>query len=78
MNRNYMVYPLKYMRITCRYDEASHRKHNIGVTDGIVDYPIDDGGIDTGRDPIYCPCDEMRVTAIKGIGNNNITNTIPH
>lgn len=73
---NYMIYPLKNMRITCRYDEASHKKHNTNVADGNIDYPIDDGGIDTGRDPIYCPCDEMRVTAIRGVGNPSITNTI--
>lgn len=76
MIKNYMVYPLKNMRITCRYDEGSHAKHNVGVTDNIVDYPIDDGGIDTGKDAIYCPCDEMRVTAIRGVGNAAITNTI--
>ena len=75
MNKNYMVYPLKFMRITCRYDEASHKKHCIDVADGKVDYPIDDGGKDTGRDPIYCPCDEMKVTAIKGVGSGS-TNTI--
>ena len=76
MNKNYMVYPLKNMRITCRYDEYSHAKHNIGVTDGKIDYPIDDGGKDTGKDPIYCPCDEMIVTAIRGIGSSITTNTI--
>ena len=70
-----MTYPLQYMRITCRYDEASHRKHCINVADGNIDYPIDDGGKDTGRDPIYCPCDEMRVTAIKGVGGSS-TNTM--
>ena len=75
MNKNYMTYPMKYMRITCRYDEASHKKHCINVADGKIDYPIDDGGKDTGRDPIYCPCDEMKVTAVKGVGNSS-TNTI--
>ena len=75
MNKNYMIYPLKNMRITCRYDEFSHKKHNVGVADGNIDYPIDDGGIDTGRDPIYCPCNEMKVTAIRGVGNGS-TNTI--
>jgi len=75
MNNNYMIYPLKYMRITCRYDEGSHRNHSVNVTDGKIDYPIDDGGKDVGRDPIYCPCDEMKVTAIKGVGNSS-TNTI--
>ena len=55
------------MRITCRYDEASHKNHCINVEDGKIDYTIDDGGIDTGRDPIYCPCDEMKVTEVKGV-----------
>lgn len=75
MNKNYMTYPLKYMRITCRYDEGSHRNHCINVTDGLIDYPIDDAGKDTGRDPIYCPCDEMKVTNIQGVGNG-YTNTV--
>lgn len=76
MNNNYMTYPMKNMRITCRYDQAAHAKHCINVTDGRVDYPIDDAGYDSGRDAIYCPCDEMKVTAIRGLGNPNITNTI--
>ncbi len=76
MTKNYMIYPMKTMRITCRYDEGSHKKHNVGVTNGIVDYPIDDGGKDTGCDPVYCPCDEMKVTAIRGVGNSLVTNTI--
>lgn len=76
MTKNYMVYPMKTMRITCRYDEGSHKNHNIGITDDKVDYPIDDGGNDVGCDPIYCPCDEMVVTAIRGVGNNLVTNTI--
>ncbi len=74
MIKNYMVYPLKTMRITQTYDEStSHRKHWDGAS--VKDYPIDDGGKDTGKDPIYCPCDEMVVTAIRGVGNS-ATNTI--
>lgn len=76
MTENYMIYPMKYMRITCRYDEGSHKNHNTNVTDGKVDYPIDDAGIDTNCDPIYCPCDEMKVVEIKGINNPSTTNTI--
>lgn len=76
MNKNYMIYPLKNMRITCTYTEGSHRLHNIDVTDGNIDYPIDDASIDSGKDSIYCPCDSMKVVAIRGIGNPNITNTI--
>lgn len=76
MIKNYMIYPLKNMRITCRYDEGSHKNHNVNVKDNIVDYPIDDGGIDSGKDAVYCPCDEMRITAIRGVGNSSVTNTI--
>jgi len=62
------------MRITQTYlGSTSHLKHTTGYP---KDYPIDDAGKDTGRDPIYCPCDEMVVTAIKGYGNSKITNTL--
>lgn len=76
MNKNYMTYPMKYMRVTCRYDQGSHKNHSYNITDGKVDYPIDDGGKDTGKDPIYCPCDEMRVTRIMGVGTTMTTNTV--
>lgn len=75
MSENYMIYPMKNMRITCRYDEGSHKNHNINTTN-YKDYPIDDAGIDTGKDPIYCPCDEMKVVAIRGINNSSVTNTV--
>lgn len=76
MNKNYMIYPLKTMRITQSYHgETSHRLHWYQAND-YRDYPIDDGGLDSGRDPIYCPCDEMKVTAIRGLGNASVTNTI--
>lgn len=76
MNKNYMTYPMKYMKITCRYDQGSHKNHSYNITDGKVDYPIDDGGKDSGIDPIYCPCDEMKVTRIMGVGTNVTTNTV--
>jgi len=76
MNKNYMIYPLKNMRITqSYYGDASHRRHWDGVSD-YSDYPIDDGGLNSTREAIYCPCDEMRVTAIRGLNNPNVTNTI--
>lgn len=73
LNDNYMIYPLKNMRITQNYlGSTSHREHTTGSP---KDYPIDEAGKDTGRDEVYCPCDEMRITAIKGIGNSD-TNTV--
>lgn len=76
MNKNYMTYLLKNMRITCRYDEYSHKGHNVEVVDGLVDYPIDDAGLDSGIEAIYCPCNEMKISAIRGINDSNVTNTI--
>ena len=55
---NYFVYPMKYMRITQSYSgTASHKLHWYN-SKNYKDYPIDDGGRDSGRDGIYCPCDE--------------------
>ena len=76
MNENYMIYPMKNMRITCDYNCGSHKDHHNNVVDGNIDYPIDDAGIDTGIDPIYCPCDEMKVVAVRGINDPKTTNTI--
>lgn len=73
MNKNYMTYPLEYMRVTCTYKEGSHKDHTTG---NYRDYPIDDGGLDTKKSPIYCPCDEMKIVEIKGIDNKGVTNTI--
>lgn len=74
MNKNYMVYPIKNMRITQTYlGNTSHLKHTTGNP---KDFPIDDGGKDSGKEAIYCPCDEMKITAIKGYKNKSVTNTI--
>lgn len=75
MIKNYMTYPLKNMRITqSYYGDTSHRKHWDNGAD-YKDYPIDDGGENRGKEAIYCPCDEMVVTAVKGVGNS-ATNTV--
>ncbi len=69
-----MIYPMKYMRITQNYlGGTSHLKHTTGYP---KDYPIDEAGKDSTRDAVYCPCDEMKITAIKGYQNSKITNTI--
>lgn len=73
MIKNYMTYPLKNMRITQSYNgDTSHKPHTTGTP---KDYPIDDAGKDGNREAIFCPCDEMKITAIKGIGNS-ATNTV--
>lgn len=68
----YLTYPFKTMRITQSYTgTTSHLPHTTG---NIKDYPIDEGGIDTGRDPFYAPC-KLTLKRIYGVGNGG-TNTI--
>lgn len=64
---NYLIYPLKVMNITQGYDGTySHRNHIEGSP---KDYPIDDNGGSSKKDAyFYCPCDEMVIKKIYGIG----------
>lgn len=71
--KNYLTYPCKVMRITQTYTgTTSHLPHTTGSP---KDYPWDEGCSGTGRDYCYCPCDEMEVKRIYGVGNGG-TNTI--
>lgn len=73
MGKNYLIYPFKTMRITQSYTgTTSHKPHSTGSP---KDYPLDEGGKDSGRDAMYCPCDEIEVVRIYGVGNGG-TNTI--
>ncbi len=73
MSKNYLTYPCKTMRITQSYDgKTSHIKHLNGKP---KDYSIDEGGKDGGRDSLYCPCDEMVLSKMRGVGADG-TNTI--
>ena len=70
---NYAIYPMKYIHIVQNHKGiTSHLPHNTGTP---KDYPVDDGGHDYGRDWVFCPCDEMKVIRIYGVGNSG-TNTI--
>ncbi len=70
---NYLIYPTKIMRITQTYlGKTSHYPHTTGTP---KDYPFDEAGADGGRDWLYCPCDEMKLIRIYGVGNGG-TNTI--
>ena len=71
MKKNYLIFPMKVMGITQTYDgKTSHYISSHGTP---ADYPIDIAGKDTGREPFYCPCDEMEVVKIAGdvTGNNH-------
>ena len=71
--KNYLTYPCKVMRITQSYTgTTSHLPHTTGKP---KDYPWDEGCTDGGRDYCYCPCDEMKVKRIYGVGSGG-TNTL--
>lgn len=73
MNKNYLIYPCKILRITQNYNgRTSHYPHTTG---NIKDYPFDEACKDSSRDYMYCPCDQMVVKKIYGVGNRG-TNTI--
>jgi len=68
----YLTYPFKTMLITQSYlGGTSHYPHTYG---NYRDYPIDEAGKDTGRDPFYAPC-KLKVVRIYGVGNGG-TNTV--
>ena len=63
---NHLTYPFAVMRITQSYDgETSHKPHLTGTP---KEYALDEGGKDTGRDWVLCPCDEMKVAKLTGVG----------
>lgn len=73
MSKNYLTYPCKYMNISQNYNSTfSHSIHTGGTP---VDYPIDEPCKDSGRDWLYCPCDEVEVKRIYGVQNGG-TNTL--
>ncbi len=69
---NYLTYPCKVMNITQHHFEGNHLQHSMGKP---WDYPFDDGCSNSGRDWFYCPCDEMQVVKIYGVGTSGV-NTV--
>lgn len=69
---NYLTYPMKVMRITQNYNgSTSHYGHSHGYP---ADFPIDEGGKDSGRDAVYAPCDLFvkRVWGYRSSGVNTL------
>lgn len=72
--KNYLIYPTKIMSITQNYaDNFSHKPNSDGKP--IYDYPIDENCGTTGRDYFCCPCDEVEIKRIYGVGSSG-ANTI--
>ena len=67
---NYLIYPIKVMNITQTYEnDFSHLRHTVGTP---KDYPIDDNCGESGANGyFYCPCDEMIVKKIYGVGTSS-------
>ena len=66
---DYLTYPFRTMRITQNYNgSTSHYGHSHGTP---RDYPVDEGGSDSGRDPIYAPCD-LIINRIYGVGTSGV------
>lgn len=66
---NYLTYPCKTMRISQRHDGGtSHARHKL-------DRPWDESCSDGGRDWCYCPCNEMVIKRITGVGTGTV-NTV--
>lgn len=73
-NMKNFTFGMKDLRISQSYNSTySHKPHWYKSTN-YADYPIDLAGLNGNRDIYYAPVD-MKVTAIKGIGNST-TNTI--
>lgn len=69
---NYLVYPTKVMNVTQNHFEGNHLHHSMGRP---WDYPFDEACEGTGRSWFYCPCDEMKVVKIYGVGSGGV-NTV--
>lgn len=68
------TFGMKMMRITQNYNGTTSHKSHWNGSKNYADYPIDCAGNDGNRDIYYATVD-MKVVAIKGIGNS-MTNTI--
>ena len=71
--KNYLIYPTKKMFISQSY--SGNYSHNKSSEGSPKDFPIDESCGSTGRDYFYCPCDEVVIKRIYGVGQSG-TNTI--
>lgn len=73
MGKNYLTYPCRTMNITQGYsDNFSHYPHTVG---SVRDYPWDEACENKSRSAMHCPCDEIKIKRIYGVGSGG-TNTL--
>lgn len=73
MNKEYAIYPFRYMNITQRHDEGNHGPHSINVTNH-SDKPWDEACKDDGRS-YFEPQNDFIIEEILGI-DSITTNTV--
>lgn len=73
LDNNYATYPCTVMNITQTYNGSY--SHVVCSTGSPYDYPTDEACEGTNRSWMYCPCDEMEVLRVYGVGSDG-TNTI--
>ena len=73
MDKEYAVYPFKYMNITQRHDQGNHVNHWKNSTNW-SDFPWDEGLKDSGRS-YFEPQNDFLIEEVLGLGTN-ITNTV--
>lgn len=73
MNKEYAIYPFRYMNITQRHDEGNHGPHSINVTNH-SDKPWDEACQDGGRS-YFEPQNDFIVEEILGL-NSITTNSV--
>jgi hypothetical protein len=64
---------MHYLNVTQSYTEGNHLPHWKNAD--YIDFPIDLGGMDSGRDYLYAPVD-MVIVKINGINDKNVSNKI--
>ena len=73
MNKEYAIYPFRYMNITQRHDQGNHIAH-WNSSANYSDFPWDEALEDGGRS-YFEPQNDFIVEEILGLGNNT-TNTV--
>lgn len=79
--KNYSAYPCKNMKIlqapfSLTAGNSNSHYYYSDSSANYHDYPVDEACEDKNRSWFYCPCDEMEIKRIYGVGSSSKTNTI--
>lgn len=74
MNKEYAIYPFRYMNVTQRHDQGNHVPHWKGVTN-YSDKPWDEACKDGGRS-YFEPKNDFVIEQVLGLGGDVTTNSV--